>query len=99
MAKYILKCIDDTNDAYGASVTYEFEANKITNISFHLAQFLRSAGYTWVENVEITKDENINNDSFNHIDDSSIENSVLYYGVGGSDRADAFSMEYEKNKK
>lgn len=99
MAKYILKCVNDTNDALESIVTYEFESNEITNISFHLAQFLRSAGFTWIENVKIIKDENINNDSFNHIDDSSIKNSVLYYGVGGSDRADAFSFEYDKNTK
>lgn len=56
MAKYILKCVDDTNDALGATVTYEFEAEEMTNITYHLAQFLRSAGFTWVDDVEVVKD-------------------------------------------
>ena len=56
MAKYILKCVDDTNDALGATVTYEFEAEEMTNITYHLAQFLRSAGFTWVDDVEVIKD-------------------------------------------
>lgn len=56
MAKYILRCVDDTNDALGATVTYEFEAEEMTNITYHLAQFLRSAGFTWVDDVEVVKD-------------------------------------------
>ena len=56
MAKYILKCVYDTNDALGATVTYEFETEEMTNITYHLAQFLRSAGFTWVDGVEIVKD-------------------------------------------
>jgi len=56
MAKYILKCVDDTNDALGATVTYEFEAEEMTNITYHLAQFLRSAGFTWIDDVEVVKD-------------------------------------------
>jgi len=95
MAKYILKCIDDTNDALGATVTYEFEAEEMTNITYHLAQFLRSAGFTWVDDVEVVKD--------NFLDDPDapaediIDDSSIMYSAGGSDRADD-NMSTMKNK-
>lgn len=93
MAKYILKSIDTKNDSFDASVTYEFESDEMSSMTFHLAQFLRSAGYTWVEDIQIVKNKNIDIDPFAAVygfDDETITNSVLNYeyGVGGLDRDD-----------
>jgi hypothetical protein len=98
MAKYILKSIDDTNDALAATVSYEFEAEEMTNITYHLAQFLRSAGFTWVEDVEVIKD--------NFLDDpdapaeEDIDDSSIIYSAGGSDRADDnMSVSHDRDTK
>ena len=98
MAKYILKCIDDTNDALGATVTYEFEAEEMTNITYHLAQFLRSAGFTWVDDVEVVKD-NFHDDPDAPADDI-IDDSSFMYSAGGSDRADDnMSVSHDRDTK
>ena len=46
MAKYVLKAIDDNADELSASVTYEFDSDHADNVVWHLAQFMRAAGYT-----------------------------------------------------
>lgn len=56
MTKYVLKCIDVEGDDLSATVTYEFEAENMSNVTYHLAQFLRSAGFTWVDTVEVTSE-------------------------------------------
>ena len=71
MAKYVLKAIDDTADEMSASVTYEFDADNADNVVWHLAQFMRAAGFTWVDSLEIIKDQ-YPDDGFNDLDDSEI---------------------------
>jgi len=71
MAKYILKAIDDSADEMAATVTYEFESDTADNLTWHLAQFMRAAGYTWIENLDIIKD-NFEDDEFNQFDDSEL---------------------------
>jgi hypothetical protein len=92
MAKYILKCVDDTNDALGATVTYEFEAEEMTNITYHLAQFLRSAGFTWVDDVEVVKD-NFLDDPDAPADDIIDDSMVL------DDNYDNMSVSHDKDTK
>jgi len=71
MAKYILKAVDESGDDLSATVTYEFQSDDADNLTWHLAQFMRAAGYTWVENLEIIKD-NFQIDKFNKLDDSEL---------------------------
>jgi len=92
MAKYILKCVDDTNDALGATVTYEFEAEEMTNITYHFAQFLRSAGFTWVDDVEVVKD-NFHDDPDAPADDIIDDSMVL------DDNYDNMSVSHDKDTK
>lgn len=72
MAKYVLKAIDDNADELSASVTYEFDSDHADNVVWHLAQFMRAAGYTWVDSLEIIKDQYPDDDEFNDLDDSEI---------------------------
>ena len=74
MAKYVLKAIDDNADELSASVTYEFDSDQADNVVWHLAQFMRAAGYTWIDNLEIVKDQ-YSDDGFNDLDDSEILDS------------------------
>ena len=74
MAKYVLKAIDDNADELSASVTYEFDSDHADNVVWHLAQFMRAAGYTWIDNLEIVKDQ-YSDDEFNDLDDSEIVDS------------------------
>ena len=74
MAKYVLKAIDDNADELSASVTYEFDSDQAHNVVWHLAQFMRAAGYTWIDNLEIVKDQ-YSDDEFNDLDDSEILDS------------------------
>ena len=74
MAKYVLKAIDDSADEMSATVTYEFDADNADNVVWHLAQFMRAAGYTWVDSLEIIKDQ-YHDDEFNDLDDSEIVDS------------------------
>jgi hypothetical protein len=71
MAKYILKSVDDTADDMAATVTYEFESDLADNVTWHLAQFMRAAGFTWVESLEIVK-EGYNDSEFDELDDSEL---------------------------
>lgn len=54
MAKYILNCHEDLDNSLGANITYEFNANHIDDVRYHLVQFLRSSGFTWVDEIKIT---------------------------------------------
>ena len=74
MAKYVLKAIDDNADELSASVTYEFDSDQADNVIWHLAQFMRAAGFTWVYSLEIIKDQYSDDDEFNDLDDSEIAN-------------------------
>jgi hypothetical protein len=71
MAKYILKSVDDTADDMAATVTYEFQSDLADNVTWHLAQFMRAAGFTWVESLEIVK-EGYNDSEFDELDDSEL---------------------------
>ena len=74
MAKYVLKAVDDSADEMSATVTYEFDADNADNVVWHLAQFMRAAGYTWIDNLEIVKEGDYIDDEFNGLDDSEIAN-------------------------
>jgi hypothetical protein len=78
MAKYILKSVDDTADDMAATVTYEFQSDLADNVTWHLAQFMRAAGFTWVESLEIVK-EGYNDSEFDELDDSelTIDDSMI----------------------
>lgn len=78
MAKYILKSIDDTADDMAATVTYEFQSDLADNVTWHLAQFMRATGFTWVESLEIVK-EGYNDSEFDELDDSelTIDDSMI----------------------
>jgi hypothetical protein len=77
MAKYILKSVDDTADDMAATVTYEFQSDLADNVTWHLAQFMRAVGFTWVESLEIVKE--YDDSEFDELDDSelTIDDSMI----------------------
>lgn len=50
--KYILKSVDENEDEFAATVTYEFQAEYLHNILEHITSFLKAAGFASLEGLE-----------------------------------------------
>lgn len=68
MAKYVLRCIDDTDNTIGADVTYSFNAISVEDLKYHLDKFVRASGFECGVNI------NVNQQSSDHFKIFNSEN-------------------------
>lgn len=58
--KYILKSVDENEDEFAATVTYEFQAEYLHNILEHITSFLRAAGFASLEGLkDVSEDDDV----------------------------------------
>ena len=84
MAKYILKYIDDNDDDLASTVTYEFQTDLADSVASHLAHFMRAAGFSWIESLDIVKQKYFE-DEIDEVSDESNETSNDVHVIFGSD--------------
>lgn len=84
MGKYVLKYVDDVEDDFAATVTYEFKTDSADGITWHLGHFMRAVGFGWVESLEIVK-QKYGEDGIDEFSDESEENSNDVHVIFGSD--------------
>ena len=72
--KYILKSVDENEDEFAATVTYEFQAEYLHNILEHITSFLKAAGFASLEGLEAVS-ENDDVDSTEPEDDVEEEDT------------------------